>query len=167
MADEIKTLFQLFGLENSLNMTIKATDSLRKMIGGVEETDNLSPKAQKLKELCISYGPSGAKLAQCFSILLGEEIAIADLNRNLPFVKFACIVPVAQKDGHNYKVGEPMFMIVCLGDEKNPEYIRCLKCGGGIGNSYFPLERTTVIATEEQITQTINKIFKDLDKKAS
>lgn len=166
MANEIRTLFQLFGQENSLNMTIKATNSLRKMTEKVEEMDSLSPKARKLKELCISYGPSGAKLAQCFSIVLGEEITIDDLNKNLPFVKFACIIPTTTKEGHNYKVGEPMFMIVCCsGNKECPDMIRCLKCDGGIGNNYIPVERITTIATEEQVIQTINKIFKNLEKK--
>ncbi len=170
MSSEIKTLFQLFGYEETLRMALEATEKLRKWKEAKNNKETLSPKAQELKEHCISLGPPGVKWAKICSILVGERIEIEDPYCSFPFEQFACIVPLASKE-HGYRGGEPIFMLfsesVRAASPPGPEttQVRCLNRSGGMNGFYKPTLHHTMLASNELIEKTVYEIFSVLDSK--
>lgn len=162
MAEEITSLFQLYGKERALKLTLEATRKLRAALVPPEDEKKLSPKAQKLKEKCISFGPSGPKWAAICSILIDEDIAIQETVSKLPFFKLACVIPVLSGD-HNYVVKSPVFMCIGSGGTaESPDFIKCIKIDGSIGNNLRNTIAMFKIPNDDVIKATIEAIFKKL-----
>lgn len=164
MGKEVVSLFQIYEKEDATKLIMNATRELREARDSrVDKDFALSAKAQEIKELCISYGPSGAKLARICSILLGEKITIKEIGVPLPFFQFACVVPLRQ-DNHDYKIKEPCFMLSCDGSEKTPSGVKCIRIDGSVGASLKTMENIIDIPGDKAILGYIDKIFKFIEE---
>uniref|UniRef100_A0A6M3K8G1 Uncharacterized protein n=1 Tax=viral metagenome TaxID=1070528 RepID=A0A6M3K8G1_9ZZZZ len=162
MVPEIKTLFQLYGKDKILKKVLEATEKLRKAVKVKEDTVKLSAKAQKLKERCISFGPSGPKWAAIISDIIEEDIMIKDMNTSYPFIKFAAIVPQSKYESHGYAPGRILFMVLVTGDKDFPDFVKGIKSDGTFGGNIRPVQRFCVIPSDEFIKDAVSAIFATL-----
>ena len=163
---EIRSLLQIFGRERALDVVRKATDSIRKALeeGKDKVILPLSPKARAIKEQCVSFGPPGAtKLATLFSIILDEDIEINSTQRKLPYHIFACVIPNIVVASHDYKIGEPVFLFVPVGDKVAPCDVRCIKLNGQLGKNLLMQERVFDVPSDEKVIEIVNALFDGFD----
>jgi hypothetical protein len=161
---KVVNLFQIWGREKSMEKILKATAKLRDLNKPKQE-DKLSDKAQRIKEKCLSFGPTGNKFAALFSILLEEEIVIKNVLEKYPFIPSACIIPVLKHKDHSYKLDEPIFMII---SDNNQELCSCIKAStidGNVGNYIEPLRSIVIIPEESEVINYVNEMFDILAEK--
>lgn len=158
MAYTIQNLFQIYGREKSLERILKATKELRKYIK-LEKEAGLSEKGRLIKERCIALGPSGNHYAVMFGIILGEDLGVKDHEEKYPFIQFACISLNSRMDNHDYKTGEPFFMLTSDTNTKDANTICGIKLDGRKGKVVRPLVRIINILSDEEVIKAVNMMF--------
>jgi hypothetical protein len=164
MEDKMVNLLQIYGRKKAVEIVLDATRELRRKTEIVEGPEILSPKAQLIKEQCISFGPVGNKLAKLFSIILEEDCTSKDTNMCFPFVRFACIIPIAEKNSHGYPHNIPVFMTLRYGDVEAPSSVKCLKSDGSLGSQLKPFANIITVASDDVAIKAVNKIFDGIEK---
>jgi hypothetical protein len=162
MAEEkelvIKNLFQIWGREKAIKIFAEATRELRKHIT-VEEQYELSPEAREIKEICMSYGPSGIKLARMFGIVMKQNIIIKDNNKMFPFIQFAGIVLKTCPNGE-YETGIPLFMLIPdKKDTKMASAVKLMSKEGVLGQHLSVYEKNVEVMSDESVVKVLNKVF--------
>ena len=162
MSVEINSLFQLYGESKSIEMVLEATGKLRQtVLENQKEEIILSPKAMKLKEQCISFGPDGGKWAKIISIIIDEDIRVQDSTEVYNSIRFAALVPKTSYDGHNYHIGLPYFMFMKHENSTDIiQMIRAIKHDGILGNNIKPYIKSNTIASDELIISSLKGLFK-------
>ena len=162
--DGIKTLFHYYGKEKTIELCLAATERLRKAIRTPAGNDIvLSPKAQRLKEKCISFGPTGPMFASLISIIIEEDIELAT-SKTFPFIRFACVVPIASNNVHNYPLHAPFFLTFFTGNSTAPEYVKGIRLDGSFGNAFRPLKGIIQIPADDVIVAAVLKLFATVDQ---
>ncbi len=90
----------------------------------------------------------------------GEEstVPVGDLNKQrLTFVQCAAVVPLRNRNDHNYDIGEPVLMMV--GTEGTDSGMRGLKLDGSIGALLPRYRRSLRPADTFEIEKIVNKLY--------
>jgi hypothetical protein len=163
---EISNLFQVIGREGMIKRALKGTAKLRELVEEKKTKDGLSEKGQKVRELCISLGPTGCAMAQLCSLLLDEKIEVKNTVEGMPHVKWAAFIPLQKYNNHNYEVGQMCFILLQSSEEGTmPVKQRALKEDGTFGNDIVLAKKRIEIPDDDHIVTAINKIFEELVKK--
>lgn len=164
MADigKIEHLFQFLGREETMRRILKGTEKLRGYVKPAGESI-LSPKAQMLKEICISMGRQGAAWSRICSIIIEEDIYIKDTEETFPYVKWSAIVPKNQ-NGHRYAVNQ-IAVVVRNKDNDEDVSVMAINESGLIGDQIMLHVKDIRIPSDEEIMKYVNKIFDNLVEK--
>lgn len=118
--------------------------------------EKLSKKANDIRRIIIAsdFGCKKRSVASLFSVLLGEEILIADeVNDRISGTgnyDGALIVPTGNSNDHDYEIGVP-----CI-TEKGASY--CVKLSGITGNHLTTRKSELRVATTKEIIETAKKL---------
>ena len=133
---------------------VNSTKLFSKQFESPAEKIKLSDKAKKITGLMNDqnrdFGCGRKNVADIISLIIGEPIIITVDDRYFERRAGACIVPLDNENGHNYKVGDP---ILYYSDSSDC----CLKMNGQKGNHPGNSKRNLRPATEAEIETFVEK----------
>lgn len=161
-----KSIFQIFTKEEAITMCLDATRKLRELCPVEKNGGELSLKARRIKELCVSQGGATARMwAEISSILLDEKIVITETKKPMPLIMFAGI----KITGPGNTASPVMFMFYSIsqrdaGESRDsifyPPTIRCISRDGmSLTSDIIVTEKTAQIASDEEIVATLETIY--------
>lgn len=118
---------------------------------------------ERLEAAIAQFGGYAENIAKIMTILTGEELAAPKGGHyhgvQEAFVPGAMFVPLADPNGHDYEIGQPVMALHHL-------QARCLRMSGDTGNSMDTNASSLRPATEAEITTFVkanyDKIVKHL-----
>ncbi len=162
---EMSHMLQVFGEEDAIAVVKKATAELRDaIVERAKGSQQLSEKAKRIKELCVSYGPPGVRMSEICSELLGENITIENTSKKFPYIIFSCIRLKEKVGGHDYAIGDLLFVFISESGDRVTEQIRCLRMNGTVGNWVQATQKSITIPSDDEIESAIRSIFKNAKK---
>jgi hypothetical protein len=160
MPKELASLLQIYGREKALETVLNATAKVRMEWCKIDTPVKLSPEAQELKEICVSFGQTGVKWAKILSILLKEKIEINDPDLPYLYVPFSMFITKCDEGAHNYGVGKFIIVLFPADPEcKSKDTVKAIRETGDVGNTIRLSGRILALASDKEIRQYINSIF--------
>jgi hypothetical protein len=153
MGKELKHFLQILGKEKSMELCLEATRKLRELCKEDSCKVELSEKGRKIKELCLSYGAPGARLAEVMGIMLDENLGVSAQVKPIPVVILAGVIP--RIAGDKYNVGEVVIMLIGA----NESELRCGLMDGTLGGAYPQHMRDSKIPTDKEVVDYIERVF--------
>ena len=158
--DEKFSIFKALGKEESVKMVLEATEKLREALKPKKsDTEKLSEKARKIKELCISYGPPGIRLAELLSVVIEEDIHIQNTDRLFPYIPLSCVIVKEKAGNHNYEINKPLIVLLSENNLSNPNNVRLLKSDCTVGNYLQAKEKYIKIPDDKDVVKHVLSFF--------